>query len=232
WWWSIAEGDFDKDGDMDYLIGNLGKNTKFKASEEKPFMIYGNDFDENGTNDVVLANHSGEDVVPVRGRECSSQQMPFIAEKYPTFEGFAKATLENIYSEEALNKSVKYQTKSFASILLQNEGDHFEKVKLPAIAQVSPIRDFIVMDINKDGNLDALAAGNMYPAEVETMRYDAGIGVCLLGDGKGNLKPVSTTESGFFAPFDARSMSKINGSKNSYIIVGNNQERLQIFEVR
>ncbi len=231
WWWSIAEGDFDKDGDMDYLIGNLGKNTKFKASAEKPFMIYGNDFDKNGTNDVVLANYAGDEVVPVRGRQCSSEQMPFIADKFPTFEGFANASLENILSAEAMEQSIKYEITSFASILLKNNGGSFETIQLPAMAQVAPLRDFIVTDINKDGHLDALAVGNMYQAEVETIRYDAGVGVYLQGDGKGGFNPMSTQESGFFAPFDARSLALVKG-KGTRVLVGNNSEKVQVFELK
>ncbi|MFT5263055.1 MAG: hypothetical protein ACI8YQ_001795 [Polaribacter sp.] len=230
WWWSIVPADFDKDGDMDYLVGNLGKNTKFKASPEKPFMIYGNDFDQNGTNDVVLANYSGEEVVPLRGRECSSQQMPFIAEKFPTYEGFAKATLESIYSSEALNESVKYEITSFGSILLRNEGDHFEQVQLPAMAQIAPLRDFIVTDINKDGHMDAIGVGNMYPAEVETIRYDAGIGLCLLNDGTGGFQAMTSNKSGFFAPHDARSITVVKGTSD-FILVGNNQEKVQVFKL-
>ena len=230
WWWSIAQGDFDKDGDMDYLVGNLGKNTKFKASAEKPFMIYGNDFDKNGTNDVVLANYSGDKVVPLRGRQCSSEQMPFIADKFPTFEGFASASLENILSTEAMEESINYEITSFASIMLKNENGRFKIIELPAMAQVAPLRDFVVTDVNKDGHLDALAVGNMHPAEVETIRYDAGVGVYLQGDGKGGFMPISTKESGFFAPLDARSLTLIKG-KGTRVLVGNNSEVMQVFEM-
>ena len=229
WWWSIEEGDFDKDGDMDYVLGNLGKNTKFKASDEKPFMVYGNDFDGNGSNDIVLANYYGDKVVPVRGRECTSQQMPFVADKFPTYEGFANASIENIYPEEELESAVKYEVHSFKSILLLNENGKFKKVYLPMEAQYAPLQDVAVLDIDKDGNLDILGVGNMYGAEVETMRYDAGIGVCLMGDGSGGFKPVDVSESGFFTPGDARSISVLNNGQNPTILVGNNGGKIQGF---
>ena len=228
WWWSIEEGDFDNDGDMDYVVGNLGKNTKFKASKEKPFMVYGNDFDENGSNDIVLANYYGDKVVPVRGRQCSSEQMPFVAEKFPTFEGFAKATVETIYPEEGLESAVKYEVKSFKSVFLRNDNGHFEKIPLPIEAQTAPLQDIAVLDFDNDGNLDILGVGNLYGAEVETMRYDAGIGICLLGDGKGGFKPLNVLQSGFFAFEDARSISILKGDRTT-ILVGNNNSGMQAF---
>ncbi|WP_020571406.1 VCBS repeat-containing protein [Neolewinella persica] len=229
WWWSIAAGDFDEDGDQDYLVGNLGRNTKYKASREKPLMVYGNDFDENGTNDVVLASYSGDQIVPVRGRECSSEQMPFIAEKFPSYEGFATSGLEGILPENTLEKAVKEQVYSFESILLKNEGDRFERIALPARAQTAPLRDFMVFDLDGDGHLDVLGTGNMYGAEVETSRYDAGIGLTLIGDGQGGFRALGPRQSGWFTPFDARSINALRTGDGTYLLVGNNNDRLQVF---
>ena len=155
--------------------------------------------------------------------------MPFIKEKYPTFEAFANANLNNIFTPDALEESVKYEVSSFQSVYLRNEGDHFKMIPLPPRAQVSPLRDFIVLDLNGDNNLDVLGVGNMYPAEVETIRYDAGIGVCLLGDGRGNFRSLSSQESGFFVPNDSRSLALLVG-KSNYILVGNNNDKVQIFK--
>ncbi|NNE28840.1 MAG: VCBS repeat-containing protein [Saprospiraceae bacterium] len=229
WWWTIEEGDFDGDGDPDFIVGNLGMNAKFKAKSDKPFMVYGNDFDNNGTNDVVLAKYYGDNVVPVRGRECSSEQMPFIADKFPTFEGFATASLDNILPEQKLDNAVQYKIKSFKSILLINEGGSFSKKYLPLETQVSPLRDAVVLDLNSDGHLDVVGAGNMYGAEVETMRYDAGIGFCLLGDGKGGFESLPVGESGFFAPHDARSIVSIQQDGKLVLLVANNNEKVQSF---
>lgn len=229
WWWSIVEGDFDADGDPDYLVGNLGRNTKYKASADKPLYVYANDFDQNGTNDVVLAGYSGDKIVPVRGRECSSEQMPFIADQFPTYEGFATADIEGILPEKELKEAVKYEVRSFASILLRNDGSSFNIIELPDLAQVAPLRDFVVKDVNGDGHLDALGTGNMYGTEVETSRYDAGIGVTLIGDGKGGFTTLPARQSGWFTPFDARSLATIKTPNGEIMAVGNNRGQIQFF---
>ena len=229
WWWTIAEGDFNGDNAPDYIVGNMGENHKYKASKEHPFTVFGNDFDENGTNDVVLANYSGEKLLPVRGRECTSEQMPFVAEKFPTYDGFARATIETIY-EDKLKNAVKYEVHDFYSILLENRGGSLFPNKLPNFAQVSPMRAIEIMDINEDGNQDFVACGNLYQAEVETVRHDAGIGLVMLGDGNGNFLRVSTTSSGFFTKADARDIVFVNGDKKR-IFVTNNDWKVQGFEL-
>ena len=229
WWWSIAAGDIDGDGDTDFLAGNLGKNAKFKASSEKPFLVYQSDFDDNGTNDVVLAGYYEGKQVPVRGRECSSEQMPFIADKFPTFEGFASASLEDIYTDDKLKHANKREVHTFYSTVLINEGDGtFSRHKLPMQTQFAPVQDIELADINKDGNLDAILVGNLYGAEVETVRYDAGTGLCLIGDGTGNFSALTIRESGFFAPHDARHVAVTNNN----IIVANNNQALQLFKIK
>jgi hypothetical protein len=230
WWWSIESGDFDKDGKDDFILGNLGKNHKFKASKDKPFTVFGNDFDNNGTNDIVLASYSSDkELLPVRGRECSSQQMPFVAEKFPTFDGFAKANIETIYTAEKLGESIKYEVQSFKSIVLKNlGGGQFDIQPLPNAAQIAPIRDMHVADIDKDGNLDVIAVGNMFGVEVETVRHDAGTGFFLKGDGNGGFTPEAPQKSGFFVPNDARNMVVI-GKEKPLFIVANNQEAIDFF---
>jgi hypothetical protein len=230
WWWTIAEGDFNKDGAPDYIVGNMGKNHKYKANPEHPFTVFGNDFDDNGTNDVVLANYSGDKLLPVRGRECTSEQMPFVAEKFPTYDGFAKATIETIY-EDKLKDAVKYEVHDFYSILLENKAGSLIPKKLSSRAQISPMRAVEIIDINGDGNQDIIACGNLYQAEVETVRHDAGVGLVMLGDGNGNFSELSTKDSGFFANADARDILRVEGAK-SMIFVANNDWKVQGFELK
>lgn len=221
WWWSIEEGDFNKDGSPDFILGNLGKNHKFKATKEKPFKVYASDFDKNGTNDIVLACDYKDKTVPVRGRQCSSEQMPFIKEKYPTFEGFALASVEDILEEDNLKSSTSYEIRDFSSIVLMNESGRLSAKKLPSEAQFFPIKDINVTDIDDDGKQDVILIGNHYGAEVETARYDAGNGLCMLGDGKGGFKALSTLESGFHVPHDSRSIITLEGDKKRYLVASN-----------
>ncbi len=224
WWWSIAEGDFNSDGKPDYVIGNMGKNHKYKATPEKPFTVLGNDFDKNGTNDVVLASYSDDKLLPVRGRQCSSEQMPFIAEKFPTYDGFAKATIDDIY-EGKKDGVVRSEVHGFYSIVLMNEGDgKFTKNKLPNITQIAPMRAIEVVDLNKDGILDFITGGNLYQAEVETVRHDAGAGLVLIGDGTGAFKAITGRESGFVAKGDVRDIIQLKGAKKSILVAKNSGE--------
>ncbi|NNK27708.1 MAG: VCBS repeat-containing protein, partial [Flavobacteriaceae bacterium] len=139
-WWSITADDIDNDGDDDYVIGNLGRNNKFKASEEHPFKVYANDFDDNGTNDIVLAKFYKDDYVPLRGRECTSQQMPYVSEKFKDYSSFASSKLMDILPEDKVDDAVVYEISSFESILLINDNGVLKRQALPIYAQLSPIK--------------------------------------------------------------------------------------------
>lgn len=228
-WWSITASDLDNDGDDDYIIGNLGKNNKFKASEEHPFKVYANDFDDNGTNDIVLAKFYKDGYVPVRGRECTSEQMPFIAEKFKDFNSFASSKLLDILPEDKMEDAVVYEISSFESIVLINDNGKLTLKSLPIHAQFSPIKSSLVMDANGDGHKDIVTTGNHYGVEVETTRYDAGYGTVLLGDGKNNFHLMPPNESGFYTPYDSRDLKRLTQKNNDLIIVTNNDSGLSIF---
>ena len=231
WWYSINQGDFDNDGDQDYIIGNLGLNYKYKANPEETFDVYFNDFDGNNKNDIVLSYFNEGEKFPLRGRECSSQQIPGIKEKFKNYESFSNATLEEVYTEDRLESSLHYQVKSFASIYLENRNGEFIIRELPNLAQLSSINQILVEDYNKDGHLDALLAGNLFASEVETPRNDAGIGLFMQGDGKGNFKPISASESGFYTSGDVKDMTKITLNNKDYIIVAKNNDYLQWIKI-
>jgi hypothetical protein len=221
-WWSITASDLDNDGDDDYILGNLGRNNKFKASEEHPFKVYAGDFDRNGTNDVLLANFYKEDYVPVRGKECTSQQMPFINEKFKDYNSFAMASMGDILSKEEMENAVKYEISNFESIILINDGHQLIRKPLAIQAQTSPIKSSLVEDFNNDGFKDIMVAGNHYATEVETIRYDSGIGTVLMGDGKNNFQAMAPTKNGFYVPYDSRNIELIKGKNKNYVLITNN----------
>jgi len=232
WWWSISEGDFDGDGDMDYLVGNNGLNYKYKATPEETFDIYVNDFDKNHKKDIVLSQYSGGEQVPVRGRECSSQQIPGIKSKFKNYNGFAEASLVDVYTEKALEASLHYQVQSFASVFMENKGEQFVLHQLPISAQLSSINQILVDDYDKDGNLDAVIAGNLYVSEVETPRNDAGYGLFLKGNGNKGFEAIPAIESGLYIPGDVKDMALIAFKNRRYILAAKNDDTLQLVSIK
>jgi enediyne biosynthesis protein E4 len=229
-WHSIVAFDFDGDGDEDYMVGNLGQNNKFKRDSTKHFHVFSDDFDGNGTNDIVLSKENHGVLLPVRGRECSSAQMPFVAQKFKTYDQFAKATLTDIYTPEKLAAALHYEMNEMSSIYLENKGkEGLSYTLLPTIAQFSVISDFEIGDFDKDGNMDVLAVGNKYEAEVETARYDASVGIFLKGDGKGHFQPILARESGFSVPENARTIGKMKLKNTNMLIIGVNDGQVRTF---
>ena len=231
WWFSIEQGDFDNDGDIDFIVGNLGLNYKYQASKDEPFDIYLNDFDKNNSNDIVLSYYDEGEKFPVRGRQCSSEQIPAIKKKFKDYDAFAVATLEDVYTKNSLETSLHYEVKSFASIYLENKDGEFIQHQLPNLSQVSSINQILVKDLNNDTNLDILIAGNLYGSEVETPRNDAGVGLYLEGDGKGGFKAVTPSESGLYIPGDTKDLSFINIKEKTYILAAKNDDEVQFIEI-
>ena len=234
WWFSIEGADFDKDGDIDLVAGNLGLNFRYKASSDKTFDVYAADFDHDGKSDIALSYYQGKRQYPLRSRSCFVTQNPGLALRFPTYKSFAEATISDVYTRKVLKESLHLQAETFASCYFENTGNgEFVMHKLPNEAQLSSINDMIIDDFDDDGHLDILAAGNLYNVEVVTPRNDGGIGIFLKGDGKGHFTAVSYESSGFFAPGDVKSLALIHlNNKDKEILVGNNNDRLQIFKVK
>lgn len=232
WWFSIAQGDFDQDGDIDFIIGNLGLNYKYKTSKETPFDIYYDDFDGNGSGDIVLGYYNNDKHYPLRGFSCSSEQIPSLKTQIKKYDLFASLEIDQVYGKKKLDNSLHYVANTFASSYVENLGNgNFKIVPLPVQAQFSNVNDIKVSDFNKDGSLDALIIGNLFVSEIETPRNDAGTGLLLLGDGKGGFEPVNAQRSGFFARGDAKKVQSIKIGGQEKLIIGNNNDLLQVFNV-
>lgn len=225
WWNCITPGDFDMDGDMDYALGNLGLNSKNQASISEPFLIYAKDFDDNGKNDVVLAYHQKGNCFPVRGLQCSSEQIPTIKKKMVSYENFGSASLDAIYGSEALESALNKTAFEFQSAILWNEAKGFKLSALPIEAQFAPTQAILAEDYDKDGCLDLLLVGNQYPVEVETGRYDAHKGLLLKGNCGNDFSAVPFSKSGFFVDGDARSLASLNLNGKTLIISGLNNDK-------
>ena len=180
WFQTIKAIDYDADGDDDYFIGNFGKNNKFHPTEKTPLHIYANNFDDNYSYDIALSKESDGDLFPIRGKECSSQQTPFLNEKIGTFSEFANSNIIDVYGKENIESALHLEASSFGSYYIQNNGNgNFEFIALPNKAQFGPTLDFEFIDLNKDGILEVLGVGGIYDSEVETIRYDASKGYIL-----------------------------------------------------
>ena len=207
WWTGLAAADCDSDGDLDYVVGNLGLNTKYKVTKGKPYLAYYGSFDSTGRKRFVEATYEHEKLFPVRGKSCSSEAMPFVANKFKSYVAFAKATLPEIYTQQCLDDSYRVEANLLESGILLNDGQgRFTFKALPRIAQIAPIFGVAAEDFDADGNVDLVLAQNFYWPQPETGRMAGGLGQYLRGNGDGSFEPIRPKQSGIAVPDDARSL--------------------------
>ena len=232
-WRCVKASDIDKDGDLDLILGNLGTNISVKISQEKPFKVYGGDFDNNSRWDAVATHYWGGVEYPVHAFDDLRRQMPSLRNNFQTFSAFANASISNILTEGNIQQAVVKKAVITQSVVLLNQGNFkFTTVALPQEAQWAPINDILVEDINTDGLADLITIGNDYGIESFTGQYDASYGTVLLNSGKGNFKNMPSYMSGLWILGDAKSIIPINfGEKNKKIIVARNNQLLQFYSV-
>jgi len=169
----------------------------------------------------------------LRGRSCSSQQIPEISEKFESYNLFASALLTDVYGEENLSNALHYSATQFASLYIENQGGgKFKTHLLPNNAQISSVNDILIRDFDGDKITDILLAGNLFTSEIETTRNDAGVGLFLKGDGKGNFKPISPFKSNLLLPFDVKKLGLINTPKGNYLIAAVNDGKLVSYKLK
>jgi len=232
WFTSISPGDIDHDGDIDYLVGNFGHNTKYHPTKKSPTRIYYGDFDGSGKPQIVEAAIKKGCLLPVRGKSCSQNAMPFIRKKFPTYQSFAVQELTDIYPDQELKKSLTLEAHDLSTVVLINEGKNtFSVKKLPLLAQLSPTFGSTITDLNGDGHLDLALAQNFFGPQRETGRYNGSQGFILLGDGKGDFHPMWPNDSGFSIPGDATALcvADLNYDQKPDLAVANNNGRVQCF---
>jgi len=231
WWRTINKADLDNDGDIDFIIGNHGLNSRFKASIETPITLFVNDFDKNGKIDQIICRYNGDKSYPMILRQDLIKQFPFLKEKYPNYDSYKDQTIQDIFSPEQIQESVKRDVMILSSSVIINNGDGSMSVKiLPVEAQFTPIYSILVLDINQDGNPDLLLGGNQYRSKPEVGIYDGSYGIALLGDGDGNFKSIDYRKSGFFTKGQIRDIKKIMIEGKVYIFVAINDGELKIFK--
>ena len=239
WWNTIAAGDFRHTGRMDYLVGNIGLNTIFNASDSTPVYITAGDYDKNGTYDAItslyLPDKNGvKKEFPLFSRDDMLKQLISLKKKYPDYKSYATATMQDVLSPEQIKNSQRLKANYLQSAFLRNDGNgKFTIMPLPKQAQVSILNGMVVDDFDGDGNLDVAISGNDYGTEVSQGRYDAFNGLVLRGDGKGNFNPMSILNSGIFIPENGKALVKLLDNKGDLIIAASqNKGPLKVFKLR
>ncbi len=231
-WNAIEVVDINNDGYNDIIGANLGLNNKYKASEENPFKIYVDDFDANGSNDVYLGYYNNDGVCyPVRGRQCSSEQMPFVKKKFENYNEFALASIDDVLKGKKSEKTISKRANTFAhTVYFGNESGGFTGKPLPNSAQRSIGKDILITNLDKDPENEIYLIGNYYDREVETTRSDAGIG-CIINVAEDMTYSMpSPLEIGALAKRDARVVKAMQLGGNDIIAVANNNFKLQFFK--
>lgn len=239
WWNSIMGGDFDKDGDIDYVAGNLGRNNDYNVTKEFPLHVFAKDFDNNGSVDPVLAcyikvsleNNHERKLFPIHYWDELNSQSPRFRQQFSRYKQYANATIHDIFSEQELTDALHLQANYFETSYIENTGNGKFTIKpMPSAVQTAPVNGMVTNDVNSDGNLDVLLVGNDYGNEVFMGRYDAFTGLLLLGDGKGNFQIVPSSKSGFLVDGDAKGLVRLLASGGEELFLATqNRDVLKVF---
>ncbi|MBD2699999.1 VCBS repeat-containing protein [Spirosoma sp. BT702] len=238
-WNSLTPGDFDNDGDIDYLAGNLGQNNLLRATPERPVRMYAGDFDNNGFYDafptVYFKNAKGQyEEYPYFGWDDMVKQMIGIKRRYIKYALFGEATINQILTEEERNQALKLSANYLTSSFIENKGQgNFEVHSLPLMAQTAPVFGMIAQDVDGDGNLDAILVGNDHGSDMVAGRMDAFNGLVLKGDGKGHFTPLTMAQTGFYVPGNAKAAVTFPDAQGHFrLAISENRGPLRVFALQ
>ncbi len=229
-WSSIAAVDIDGDGDQDLVVGNIGRNTQFRASVQQPLSLYVNDFDHNGSLDPVMAYYIQGRNYPIYSRDDLSDQLPALRKQSLTYSEYAKMSMSDLFTADQLKESVVLKAGLLNTICLENRGAAgFRLRQLPVEAQYAPVYAILPVDVNGDGYMDLILAGNNAWTRIKFGRYRANHGLLLVNDGKGNFQPVSQPLSGLNLRGDVRSAVQVSMPGVTKLLFGVNDDSLQTY---
>jgi hypothetical protein len=231
-WNTLTVADLDKNGRLDILAGNLGLNSKFKASDTAPLRMYVNDFDGNGTVEQIITwiDRDGRERLFATKDELG-RQLPAINQKFKTYRAFSAAELHEVVNRSLLDKAVQYSVNELRSVVFYNQPDGFSKIGLPITSQFAPIRDFLVTDLNGDGFPDVISAGNFHDATAQRGRYDADYGNVLINDGKGSLRHLPNRDIDWYLEGQIRRIEVMRIKGKPVVIVAENDGPLRFFRI-
>ncbi len=235
WWNSLASGDLNGDGRPDYIAGNLGLNTKYRASPRQPSVLFAGDFDGSGRDQLIEAQYEGEVLYPVRALPQLQAVLPALTKKFPTFERYAHASVEAVIPAERLAAARKLTATELRSgVFLSRPDGTYAFAPLPRIAQIAPVFGIAVTDFDGDGHADVYVVHNSFAPIAETGRFDGGLSQLLRGDGRGGLSPVAPADSGLLVPHEAKAavVSDFNRDGWPDLLVTRNNHRPVLFRNR
>ncbi|SDL60404.1 VCBS repeat-containing protein [Kriegella aquimaris] len=231
WWNSIVGCDIDLDGDIDYIVGNLGKNNFLKATEERPIRMYVKDFDNNSTLDAIITRYIGEMEYPIAPRRALIDQLPIINKAFPSYREYAEADIGRILETFNTDDMVVMEANYFSSAYIENLGNgKFSLTALPIEAQFSPVFGFEIGDFDADGYPDVIGVGNNSQMEVISGWNNTSKGFYLSGDGNGNFRAVQGGKSGFLIEGEARALAGWVTDRSRFLIASVNSDSLRVFK--
>ncbi len=234
WWNTIMAEDFDNDGDMDLVVGNLGQNTKLEASAEKPLRLYVKDFDQNGRQDAVITHYVGDAEYALAEKDLLDKQMPMLKKKFPSYKSFSGATIHDMFTEEGIEGAKILETAELASMYIENLGNgQFKMRPLPKEANISSVMGMAAVDINRDGYQDLIAGGNFYHLNPPLGRQDASMGFVGINDGNGNFVPQGHLTTGLLLKGQTRDLQWIaTASGEKLLLVARNNGSMGVFQLK
>ena len=235
WWNCVLAADIDQDGDIDIVAGNFGTNTKYSASKKKPATLFASDFGDTGTLQLVEAQFKEGKLLPIRGRSCSTTAMPHLLKRVPTYSSFASKTINEIYTPQAIQESIRLEINTLDSMLFRNGGKgKFIAEPLPFLSQMAPVMDLALADVNQDGLNEIIVAQNFNSAQRETGRMNAGLGVVIEMTPDKNLSELWPRESGFHSRSDPRRVIVEDFGRDGKfeVLLGQNNGKFEIFQTK
>lgn len=236
WWNSITSGDYDSDGDIDYVVGNFGQNSYITTAPGMPVQLYAEDFNEDGEIDPVLSYYAEDDEgelreFPVHTRDALIDQILAYKRRFKDYLSFAEAGFSDVLRPHDRKNTLVLQATTLSSSFVENLGHgQFAIRPLPTPCQEAPVYGMLSEDINRDGNLDIILTGNQYSAEPVFGNYDASVGQLMLGNGQGDFTLVSPSESGIFLGNDQKSIVQIYANNTPTMVAAANSGPLKAYQ--